>query len=275
VEKKGGWWDYYYVRYFVGSIAGAIFLLGAIKTNSVLDAQFSDWFRVLAGTSDTAKSSGEHADLPTLGALAGLGTVGLAFCYLASAPVLLMHALRERFGSGIQSYNWVRRIIVWTTLLVGVLALIAGVVSSMRDTNTGLIAGSPWLTSAIAWLGRAAPYVPYTLLVATQLFFLWPKKPDQIRDGYVVLAKERAEASKKDVGGKEGVTAASEYIESYRHLREHGNALLIIVLEAVLAAALAAAPSVGCFGLLVVAWILPATFAWFLGTYLEKNLAGI
>jgi hypothetical protein len=51
--------------------------------------------------------------------------------------------------------------------------------------------------------------------------------------------------------------------------------LLIIVLEALLALALASAPSVGCAGLLIVAWILPATFAWFLGTYLEKNMAGI
>jgi len=84
--------------------------------------------------------------------------------------------------------------------------------------------------------------------------------PDRFRTGYTTLATQRSNQNQ------------AEYIESYRHLREHGNALLIIMMEAILSLAIGGAPSLLSCGLLVFVWILPATFAWFLGTWLERLL---
>lgn len=58
---------------------------------------------------------------------------------------------------------------------------------------------------------------------------------EQVTNFYVDLASRRAEAFKRPDNTP---TARAEYVESYRHLREHGNAVLILVAEAILALAL-------------------------------------
>jgi hypothetical protein len=84
-----------------------------------------------------------------------------------------------------------------------------------------------------------------------------------IRTFYLNLTEARA--------GRDNRAEVREYVESYQHLREHGNAFSILLLEVILAAALYAADSViRLFGLVVI-WIVPATFTWFLGTWLERG----
>jgi hypothetical protein len=61
----------------------------------------------------------------------------------------------------------------------------------------------------------------------------------------------------------------SEYVETYRHLREHSNAYAILVLELLLAVVLANAHTRKTLGLLLIIWLLPAVYCWFVGTLLE------
>jgi hypothetical protein len=62
-----------------------------------------------------------------------------------------------------------------------------------------------------------------------------------------------------------------QYVESYRHLREHANAFSIILMEIVLAFVLASLPG-RMWAVLVLVWIAPASFCWLLGTELEAKL---
>ena len=63
-----------------------------------------------------------------------------------------------------------------------------------------------------------------------------------------------------------------EYIQSYRDMREHGNALLILVMEGVLTTALLQAANLGILFAILVLWVTPAAFVWFVATDLETHL---
>ena len=82
---------------------------------------------------------------------------------------------------------------------------------------------------------RKAGYVPFcVVLLMETLLVAWPFV-ETIRDFYHELATARSR------GKEEKKKEITEYVESYRHLREHGNAFLIILMECVLAGALFAA----------------------------------
>ena len=66
-------------------------------------------------------------------------------------------------------------------------------------------------------------------------------------------------------------TPGMEYLTSYRHLREHGNAFLIVLLEGLLAYTLFHSPSRSCATIILVLWLLPAATVWLLGTVLESR----
>ena len=78
-KPTGGnrWWDHYYVRYFVGSVYAVLLMYALSRTSAVTSS---------LGAID-----------PKLWVNATvLGAAGLAFCYIASAPILLLHAVRGK-----------------------------------------------------------------------------------------------------------------------------------------------------------------------------------
>ncbi len=242
----GRWWEYYYVRYFVGTVY-------AIPLMYVLVRQFpqaGDW------TSNKWTSS------------AVLVTAGLAYCYIASAPILVMHAVRTHVVWPLKSSRAV------AGCLIAVVTILLGTASIM--------------VFAPAWLGGrketllAIPAILVLLVQIVGLFrvdLLRPSKrlaqgaADQsILTLYQELARARA--------NRRPYTATREYVESYKHLREHGNAMGIVLLETVLALALwPAVRKCGCQWdraamtgfLLMAAWVTPAIYAWFVGTWLEAK----
>jgi hypothetical protein len=247
------WWEHYYVRYFVGT-AFAIPLLLMISHRE-------PWKTLLAGI--------ENEGWLTAGAIA---VGGLAFCYIASTPILLLHAMRW----GIPSTAWTYRLVV---VLVCVCLIVAGVTFAFlrfEDVN-----------------GKVSPtsLVPYVIVVILQLVFLArgklrgaPVAPathsqqdraqqiEDITSFYRDLARDRAKTSTRPA---EVQAQRSEYIESYRHLREHGNAVLILVAEAILALALMYAAGPVTAVLIVIGWVLPATVVWPLATWLEAELRSV
>lgn len=66
-----------------------------------------------------------------------------------------------------------------------------------------------------------------------------------------------------------------EYKESYRHLREHGNAFFILVFEGVLGVVLVGLPNAAFALICLLIWIVPSAFVWLHGTLLEARYTGI
>lgn len=140
----------------------------------------------------------------------------------------------------------------------------------------------------------------FSILIVISVTGVFLKEANHIRDFYINLSKYRAKSEgthatkigkietsseiefhirtltkqddkkyKKDIDiEKETSLGISEYVESYRHLREHGNAFGIIVCELLFA-----------FWLIewsfspwaIFYWCLIGFIAWIIGTYLEVN----
>lgn len=245
-------WNYYYLRYFVGAIVGAGLLVALWAGDPKVLPSFQHTFPPVPH---------EWAHLAAV--IAALGTAGLAYCYIASSPILLMHGLRFRFA---QEEGWWRALRWMPFVAVGLLVVFAW---NYGATAPSSFRNDPW--------GQMLLFVPYGIIVLLQFLGLPWGRLGVVRDHYNTLARQRARWTHEQW--------AKEYVESYRHLREHGNALLIILMEIILAAALYAAG--GCRGscrpfhttdttirffTIAVIWIVPATFCWFLGTWLEFGI---
>jgi hypothetical protein len=239
------WWEQYYVRYFVGTAAAVPFLV---------------WLAQRQPVAGVAQQIPANAAWLTAGAIA---TGGLAYCYVSSAPILLVHALRR----GLPRSEIAHGIIVWGILLLCM----------------GLFAATLYSSDNPAF----PPFVkllPYSVVVAGQCIALvlgvqWRQpqpqsgtgEATQVRslvDYYVRLATSRSAGDPRENSS----TPRSEYVESYRHLREHGNAMSIVLAEIVLTVALMWANTVPQLILLVSIWVLPSTIAWILGTWLEQSI---
>jgi hypothetical protein len=235
MAEKSRWWDHYYVRYFVGSVFAVPLMLVLSKAEAV-------------------KSLGDLTGEDKLLNATILGAAGLAFCYLASAPILLLHATRGRHAKVGHTVGRVDKKSKIYSIIIIAFAVAVGVWIACDRTSA---MGIP------AWLS----FVPFTAVVATQVARIWRSPISAIVGFYQRLAVERAHDPKEDLGRKR-----KEYIQSYRDMREHGNALLILVMEGVLTTALLQAANLGILLAMLVLWVMPAAFVWFVATALEADL---
>jgi hypothetical protein len=224
--------EYYAVRYFVGTIVGA--LLVAIL-NSEPGSPFEGRLAML----------GDSNGATFLGLVA---TLGFAFCYIASAPILTLHATRSHLRApirGTNKYPYTAFILIALPVAIATCALWK-VLPPAAAITLALVLG---VQSAL-------------VLIAISTKF------SVVENFYRDLATARAMViHKKD----EPPTSGVEYVTSYRHLREHGNAFLIVFLEGILAYALLHSPTQSCAMVILAAWLLPAATVWFLGTVLESR----
>lgn len=230
MENK--WWEYYAVRYFVGTVIGAgivAFLNG--QPGSPYEGRLT-----LGGDSKEATFLG-------VGLVAALG---FAYCYIASSPMLILHAMRAHLRLSEFKSHWIRDALI-LAISIGVAIWLAWrVLPPPAAAGAGLVIGFQFGLAFLALL---------TQFSVIEAF-------------YRKLATARAAAmQKKD----EPPSAGTEYVTSYRHLREHGNAFAIVVLEGILAYALFLLPSATCAVYFVAIWLLPATLSWLLGTVLESR----
>lgn len=176
------WWEFYLVRYFVGTVCGTLIVLFLVLDKGSTVHQLIT--NQVPSVKD-APQGGIHWEATHLWVY---GLIGLAYCYIASGPILFLHTMRGIFG------------------------------------------------------GKG----PFTF--------------------YQDLSKQRAKRSDSK--------QMKEYVESYKHLREHGNAFFIVLCELILGFILYKGNSwiIAIIGFL---WILLPVTAWFIGTYLEKKLSDI
>lgn len=190
-----------------------------------------------------------------------LAAYGLTYCYVASAPILVFHASRFLFkfrttkklrGVGFA----VLHAVIIPALFTLALSWSVGGFSSHFQATVALF------SSAIVWLQFAG--VGYCVFKSKLLYGFYKK-----------LAEARIKAEPLKI------------LNSYRHLREHGNSFFIVVLEIVLAVILL---SIGgmvgdatsqvpvdeyykrFFGVILL-WIAPAALVWLVGTIFERRLA--
>lgn len=232
MENK--WWEYYAVRYFIGTVIGA----GIV---AFLNGEPSSPYKgklTLVGDSNEATFLG-------VGLVAALG---FAYCYIASSPVLTLHAMRAHLRLSELKANGVRDGMILLISVVLAIWLASRIFSGVEAVGVGTIIGGQFG------------------LIGLALF----TKFSVIENFYRKLAAARAAALRKQ---DEPLSAGTEYVTSYRHLREHGNAFAIVVLEGVLAYALFLLPSATCAIYFLGIWLLPAMLSWLVGTVLEIRFA--
>lgn len=229
-SNNSRWWETYLVRYITGSVVGAVIVYIILKK-----------FKIdLIPCFDEIQSTN----------LVVLALLGFLYCYLASAPITLLHATRGLFGKsgGLKISNRIFiEMMVLTCLVSALLALF---------TYPEL-----WVFSFFSGLILFNLYFHSINLLA---------KVDQQKEWqtwYATLAISRKNGSK-------------EFIESYRHLREHGNAFFIVLMEVALAIPLymiASIPwqseaKVALVLFAITIWLIPGMICWFLGNLLEQYL---
>lgn len=243
-SNNSRWWDFYLVRYMIGTIIGSIILY-------LLLYKFQESNLLGIGISKNLK---ELIQLKSSAALIILITGGLAICYISSSPILILHATRLWFirktkkepEGDKNSGNSI-------PLSTGISFFVLGVL----------------LASAIYYFYHISPItgtISLIILCPFSLFlFFWLSEHNRDIQGkmkyqYFSIVKAREENPIK------------EYSESYKHLREHGNAFFIVLFEILLGLSLFQVKKPYEVIAVLAVWIIPPTLIWFFGNYLEGYL---
>ncbi|PKM14932.1 MAG: hypothetical protein CVV12_11225 [Gammaproteobacteria bacterium HGW-Gammaproteobacteria-2] len=243
-ETSFRWWEFYVIRYGMGSVVGAVIFFFLCNTNPVLKSLL---FGAEAGKIDGT----------LLVLLAGYG---LAYCYIASAPILVFHMGRYLLKIDNSVMPSFRRMVI--LLVVPLAATIYFLICSAT-------------TGVHLWV--------YALIFALSVLVFW----SQFLVVFITIFKsERLFFFYNNLAIKRSIDTIG-IVDSYKHLREHGNSFAIVVFEIVLAFILFVAgnlefASTGIVSqskyiyvfpyiLIIFLWILPAALVWFIGTLFERQ----
>jgi hypothetical protein len=277
------WWENYLVRYLMPSIAGVVIV-------NWLCSYGGNGLRLLLFLPTT----GERLDATSLTLLFLYGNL---FCYVASYPVLVFHVTRVMdFSDGkwrAKPLDGYIATIVLTAIAFGVFhyatpelhywlafLMVVGFVA-IQLTRIGLVFFRRIRVQGTS--GTVSPAYGYAYALARRRGIPAKEETDESP-----AKKERDEASNTDDLDDEGLTTVrrdawrQEYMDTYRHLREHGNSAFIFLLEIALASLTFCiitkpgqlpAQQLGAIGTLFAVWALPATFVHLLGQHLERRFS--
>lgn len=256
------WWEGYLVRYLIGMPIGVVcvVVLSVVIADRAGGDEWSQ--RVLEGfwAADAVKG------------LALLVAGGL-YCYLASAPITVIHASRM-FNN-----KWFYRLPRYIYYLVAVLLL------------GGVLVGIFFRIWLEYWL--VVLMLPGLLIMINQWICVFHMSPnnttaqEEFRDFYWRLSCARSLS-------KESGPVRKDFRESYTHLREHSNSIFIVILELSMTALLCGAlllqksparlgfqsinelaqitlPVIGMLTL----WLFPNVFLWSRANHLERHLINL
>lgn len=253
-SSSGRWWEFYFVRYALGTVFGVL-IIDFLAAHG-LGIPFP---------------SGDIKEITKAEAAPLLIIYGLAFCYLASSPMLLFHATRFNINK-----------------------------AGIRASTIGILLGSS--APPIAWelfapdrvpIGlRVAVFVTMFLIICVLSFQVAAMRVGEYKTDEMWSFYKRLDMNRR-------VKANKELIDSYRHLREHGNAFSVVLFELLLGFGLylsnkitlvppglaapcvsegaqcdpTSSPAMAQSFLLVLFWILPGAYVWCIGCYLEHEFA--
>jgi hypothetical protein len=263
MEQQGGgrWWENYLVRYLVPTIVGMGCLQWLSRRSGI------DLTLFLTIPKDVQNIRTEQ--------LISWFLFGMLFCYVASYPVLVMHATRMLDFRG-------RAGRVCGTSLWGSYGLI------LLISPTVLIAAMFQLPeiSIVAVAVLTTVHLRRLYVVGT---FFHKEESGNIEEyswayRFYLHLGERRGGAKKDTTSKgtPSPETRAELVESYRHLREHGNSALILIFEMILTGILYSIfarysnqPDVAFTWLVVVlvVWCMPAAAIHLLAQHLEQRFS--
>lgn len=242
VSQESNWWEFYGVRYAQGTVVGALITFFLFSQSPALS-------HLLLMPAENKDFGMPHLIL--------LAAYGLTYCYISSAPILILHAGRglifKTISNPTPSKNSLYRIAAW--LILSILPVIF-VCAASSDINAVEVGGL-WAYTAI---------ISFEIITLASIFhFKW----NETKNYYLRTIDKR-----KKLG-------ECGYVESYKHIREHGNSFLIVFFEFMLAAPIflfVSQPEIDkeeairhlC--LLIFPWIIPAATIWMFGNKLESNL---
>ena len=230
-RASGRWWEYYALRYFVGTVIGGIVILYL--------ATFPDSPFASLGIISVSDLKGLE-----IKQLTALGALGFAYCYVASTPMLLVHSLRGQLALNPIRFDW-----RFWGITIPVLAIVH-ILAALRlkiDFLTYRWFGALVLTGIVG--------IQFAMIIRAHL-----NRFARIKTFYLALARARGHGD-----------SVAEYVESYRHLREHGNSVAIILLELALALVLVSAQKPNISVILLAAWLAPSAYSWLIGSILEAD----
>jgi hypothetical protein len=274
----GRWWENYLVRYLMPSIAGMIIV---------------NWLMTISG--DNLKEillfsieKNIRLDGPNLVLLFLYGNL---FCYIASYPILVFHGTRVL---DFERNSWKHRIhdgYIWT-LIVFLLSIFA----TQLPNECHLALGASFIIVSIFALSQM--YRIFLVLKEIEYNSSQIKDKSSLAYSFVhMLGVRRGKIQdistninkKQFSNGSESGTKETkrtniwrnEIVETYRHMREHGNSAFIFALEIVLAAACFSIvdsdfntiKKLSILGILLAIWAAPAVCIHLLGQHLERRFS--
>ncbi len=278
------WWENYLVRYLMPSIAGAVIV------NWLASIGGPDFKKLLL--LDAVSGSGLQTNTVVL-----LFLYGNLFCYISSYPILGFHVTRViDFEKG----EWKPRLIdgYISTLLLAVTVLILSI-----NTNENCYLTSRVLPCFAVFLfigaqlyrihlalqqisfkgltGTISKLYAYAYVLSRRRGFVEETKTRQINTDQ--LNEDTGETFDEESEWHNRSIWRRELIDSYRHMREHGNSAFIFLLELTLAGLcylfLIAFKDNGIYfqlsvlGVLFAVWALPAMFIHFVGQHIERRFS--
>lgn len=243
-----GWWEYYFLRYFVGTVVGAAVIFTIPACRAALEC-------LIPGGAEWKY-------------LAVLPALGFAYCYVASAPMLTLHVVRAYLFAPpppTEHTVWQSRPDLMLSVLCCIAGLAAVVLVVLAIYCRCLILHL--LHNLRGTLGGLTGLVVLSSVVIAQIISMvlaYRDKFSRITAFYWKVSGARA--------ATEVPSQVGEYIESYRHMREHSNAYAILVFELLAAPVLAAASESRLLVPISIVWLLPPARCWLTATALEAGL---
>lgn len=276
------WWENYLVRYFMPSIAGAIVVNWLV---TVAGCDFRHL--LLLDVSDNGLQTQT---------LVLLFLYGNLFCYVSSYPILGFHITRViDFEGG----KWKKNPLVDGYILTLILSIVVLFISrNIGDSR----------------FYQLLPYVLVSIFSGLQIYRIYLGMKHVSFEGltgpiskiyaYTYSISRRRGVTEETVTTKQTSKAQEdkegdafdeekewqkksqwrrEVIDSYRHMREHGNSAFIFILEITLAGLCycvlivntteGALYKLASLGVLFVIWALPAMFVHFVGQHIERRFS--
>lgn len=288
-KNENRWWENYLVRYLVPSIAG-MFILMWLNNNSVesgiVEAGVIKLETVKAGiveagvikpetvevsviSNETVRAGILEKYLPMLkltdgkdfntASLTGWLLLGTLYCYIASYPILVLHAVRVYLlnKKNISHILGILLMIVYMIFLALYLKIFC-LILIFVIIFSGFQCYFLYEVAKVAEGGEGYDYMKHLTKAKN------PVKTDtetnaETNPGYI-----------KDI------------TDSYKHLREHGNTALIILLEVLLAFILYFSlhferenkfMDFSIVSIILIIWIFPAALVYFYGHLLERKFS--
>jgi len=286
------WWENYAVRYLMPSVAGVAIVkwICAHGCNKLLPLL-------------SLPAKGEHLETASLTLLFLYGNL---FCYVASYPILVFHATRVM---DFENDKWKHRFPCdgyIATSLLGILAFAA--VHYFTDYRRPLAfifaLGFSFIQVWRVWFvfskrkafkgchgvhgevgGDVTALYAYNFRIAARR---GRREETLEKDGREIIVTDVAALEGYDDDDDDRLRTKlgevlwhKEYMETYRHLREHGNSAFIFLLELVLAVLIycitvpndEGVKQLSAIGILFAIWAFPAVSAHLIGQYLERRFS--